>query len=57
MNRDCKNYAFCDLRKLNRGKWYCMNPQVSVFSLPVPEDKPCFTPRKGSVRNNNVKVD
>mgnify|MGYP004480223417 FL=1 len=57
MSRDCKDCAFCNLKKLNCGKWYCMNPDVSVFNLPVPEDKPCFTPRKGSVRNNNVKVD
>ena len=44
--RDCKKCAYCDMRQFNRGRWYCSSPEVSVFSLPIPAEKPCFKPKK-----------
>lgn len=37
----CKDCRYCDRRKFNAGKWYCNNPKVSIFSLPVDTEK-CF---------------
>lgn len=50
--RKCIDCAYCDEKKFHCGKWYCMNPEVSVFNLPVPINKPCFKPRK---RNNEME--
>lgn len=48
----CKDCAYCNLKALSSGKWYCNSPEVSVFDLPVPIDKPCFKARKkGSAAN------
>ncbi len=38
----CKLCAYCNMKKFNSGKWYCANPKVSVFDLPIPPEKPCF---------------
>lgn len=44
--KSCKDCAYCNMRQFNRGRWYCNNPEVSVFAQ-VPYELPCFKPRKG----------
>ena len=42
---ECKNCKYCNKKAFNRGMWYCNNPEVSVFNLPVDTEK-CFIERK-----------
>ena len=43
--KSCKDCSYCNMKEFNRGRWYCSNPEVSVF-IPVPAGLPCFKPRK-----------
>lgn len=38
---DCENCIYCHLGAYHSGKWYCTNPNVSVFNIPVDIEK-CF---------------
>ena len=37
----CENCKHCHLGAFHSGKWYCKNPKVSVFNLPVNIEE-CF---------------
>lgn len=41
----CENCKFCHKGAFHSGKWYCTNPDVSVFNVPIEIEK-CFV-RKG----------
>ncbi len=40
-DRSCCSCFWCDLEAFHAGSWYCKNPGVSVFDLPV-DFKKCF---------------
>ena len=42
---DCENCKYCHLGAYHNGKWYCTNPNVSIFGIPSEIEK-CFV-RKG----------
>lgn len=44
----CKNCVYCHLSAYHSGKWYCKNPNVSVFNPPGDIEK-CFQ-RKEKVK-------
>ena len=41
---DCENCKYCHLGAYHNGKWYCTNPNVSIFE--PSEIEKCFV-RKG----------
>ena len=48
----CKDCKYCDIPALNRGFWYCSNPDVrlsaaSIFDLPfnIRHVEHCFEPK------------
>lgn len=40
----CDNCKWCNLKAFYNGKWYCKNPKIGVFNLPV-DIKECFDRR------------
>ena len=42
----CENCKYCNLGAYHRGKWYCENPEISIFDVPV-EIEQCFVSKEG----------
>ena len=44
---DCENCKYCHIGAYHNGKWYCANPNVSIFDIDTPSEiEKCFV-RKG----------
>jgi len=42
---ECEDCRYCNLNRYYHGEWYCRNPEVSIFDLPVDPEK-CFEEKK-----------